>query len=435
MVTIEQWGGFDVANYGDLLFPLILEQALKKRLGSFHLTLASPHGGNYLADPGRRVRRIVSCQEPEFINQAVNAGAFVLGGGDIIRFDDHELARLYVGESGFAPTRTTSLFLDELGVLARTRPVLWNAVGIPFAFAPEEHARVRQAVAHVRYLSVRDEQSKTKLECAGIDRDIVVVPDTALLLRQLFPDPLLDHIVERLRANQLFPRAGQTLVVQVSGGSAEDAMEFGALLETLCDHVPCLNVVLLPICICHNDRATLRRLQQYVRRPLWFIDQDPSLEEVAALIAHADAFVGTSLHGHLTAFCFGIPHAFLLMPFNAPDKNLAYADMLGRGSCAIRKWSALVPTVTALLAGKLPPDAALLALLQRRTEAHFDTLATLVCAQRPQVQRTESQHIGALEPAITGRLLSRLIHFQNIQARIWNDATRPVIRRSARKPT
>ena len=43
---IAQIGTFDLENYGDLLFPVILENELKKRIQNVEIVLFSPIGGN-----------------------------------------------------------------------------------------------------------------------------------------------------------------------------------------------------------------------------------------------------------------------------------------------------------------------------------------------------------------------------------------------------
>ena len=43
--NVAQIGSFDVENYGDLLFPTVLEEELSKRIKIKELFLFSPNGG------------------------------------------------------------------------------------------------------------------------------------------------------------------------------------------------------------------------------------------------------------------------------------------------------------------------------------------------------------------------------------------------------
>src|SRR5262245_16618400 len=206
MVSISNWGTFDIANFGDLLFPLILQQELEKRLGSVAITLSSPQGGPFLPDPAQRVNRIIRMEDPAFFRQASDHAAVVLGGGDIVRFDDAVMAGLYdTSVEQAAASRFMRAFLVDLGLLARAVPVFWNAVGVTFDFAPEVYEQVRKSVKLVQYVSVRDETSRKRLEAAGVDREIRLVPDSAFLLEDLLPKRDLEPVIARLEAAGTFP--------------------------------------------------------------------------------------------------------------------------------------------------------------------------------------------------------------------------------------
>lgn len=119
-ISIAQWGTFDLANFGDLLFPLIFEREIKKRLGDAVVSLRSPIGGPFQPDPRRTVKRIVRFEDPLFYDQILGVDAIVLGGGDIIRFDDWALAGLYGSSADEAiRLRFMRVFLYDLGLLAQ----------------------------------------------------------------------------------------------------------------------------------------------------------------------------------------------------------------------------------------------------------------------------------------------------------------------------
>ncbi|RBL67417.1 polysaccharide pyruvyl transferase family protein, partial [Pseudomonas sp. MWU13-2625] len=75
------FGTFDVANYGDLLFPLIAEAALQARLGKVRLQAFSYHSRSTPQWP----YPVTSVSElPQLID---SLDAVLIGGGFIIRFD------------------------------------------------------------------------------------------------------------------------------------------------------------------------------------------------------------------------------------------------------------------------------------------------------------------------------------------------------------
>ena len=83
--------------------------------------------------------------------------------------------------SRFAP------FATDLGLLAEVRPVAWNAVGVPVDIPEALVPLLRSATVSVDLLTVRDEASKSRLEAAGVERPIDVVPDTAVLVDDVIP--------------------------------------------------------------------------------------------------------------------------------------------------------------------------------------------------------------------------------------------------------
>ena len=73
------------------------------------------------------------------------------------------------------------------------------------------------------------------------------------------------------------------------------------------------DVVLLPLGYCHGDHEFLRRLSARSNGALKYVDTY-SVFDMLSIIAAAEVFAGTSLHGNITAFSFGIPHLFGPLP-------------------------------------------------------------------------------------------------------------------------
>ena len=69
-----------------------------------------------------------------------------------------------------------------------------------------------------------------------------------------------------------------------------------------------LEVILLPVGLCHGDRDALLRVQNAGGGRFTLVDGVESPLEIGALISACDYFAGSSLHGNLTALSFGIPH-------------------------------------------------------------------------------------------------------------------------------
>jgi hypothetical protein len=108
------------------------------------------------------------------------------------------------------------------------------------------------------------------------------------------------------------------------------------------------------------------------------------VEDLAAAIAGAGVFLGSSLHGAITALAYGRP--FVLLNLMGEAKLDGFGDMTGLDRCVVHTAPEILPALDGALADPAPPS--LLADLQHRIDRHFDRLAELAsdrAAARPGV--------------------------------------------------
>src|SRR4029453_6186631 len=70
---------------------------------------------------------------------------------------------------------------------------------------------------------------------------------------------------------------------------------------------------------CHGDHEFLQSLAKLSNGIVKYADVH-SIFDMLAIIAASDVFVGTSLHGNITAFSFGIPHGFGPLPVSKAER-------------------------------------------------------------------------------------------------------------------
>jgi polysaccharide pyruvyl transferase WcaK-like protein len=409
VVRIGLWGTFDLEDYGEALSPRIGRAELVRRLPEAQVRAFSPLGTDHPTrfdggDPPEPLGRYV----PERLARLTEELDCVLvGSGDIIHDRDGELALRY----GRAAEELTELapsrfFIDGLGPeLEEECPVVWHAVGVPFDVPPQQVGRYREALTGRPYLSVRDEISKRRLEEAGVARGVAVVPDPAVLLPRHLDAEVLDRRLRYLRAIGSYPVRGSGLVVQGSRLLLPWVEELAVGVARIAEDLAA-PVVLLETSPARGDGEFAAALSLRVEGPVHRVSE-VGVEDVAALIAGSGGFVGDSLHGNVTAFAFGRPHAALGL--NGDPTLEGFARLIEAEACLARKPQDVAPAFHR--SAELGHRADVRTGLQARVDRHFDRLADVARQAagrrvRPDVAGSPSQwagHLAALRRAFEAR--------------------------------
>ncbi len=90
-LALGQFGTFDVENYGDLLYPALLERMFHQRNETREITSYSLVGSNSLQDSGCRTQPIRKL----FSSRFKPPHTLIVGGGDLLRTDWNTVASHY----------------------------------------------------------------------------------------------------------------------------------------------------------------------------------------------------------------------------------------------------------------------------------------------------------------------------------------------------
>lgn len=357
MKEIAQLGTFDVENYGDLLYPHIFPRLISSR-PIRHYSLLS---GKAPSEAGFSTQSIRSL----FTGRANEPLTLLVGGGDLLRTDSDIVARHYgrksrtstqtlrrsLGMSGYAGyvLREKIPRLDAANFYARTFRTRWMShpgagpfmidqhalppksvvayasCGVPHEFTPGESEVVKRVLDAASYIWLRDEQSAEKLRRAGVCQELHVAPDVAVVLSDYFNR---DELVKRGR--KILSQIGIDVNKAVTCFQSQPYPGFSEdeIVAELMEHKKRSNaeIVLLPLAYCHGDHEFLERLAQRAQGELNYCGAN-SVFDMMAVIAACDLFIGTSLHGNITAFSFGIPHLFGPLPVAKVGGFLAVAKL------------------------------------------------------------------------------------------------------------
>lgn len=355
---ITHLGTFDVENYGDLLYPIILRHVLRQRTKALQLSHYSPLAIEAPHEAGFETQSLTS-----LFHSSDEPRTIIIGGGDLLRTDWDVIASHYHQQSRgslrrlrnslgtlnaadylvrrrvmrldpinfFAPRFRSRWmnypgagpFLIDSNSLPPKSFISYVSCGVPHEFTPLERDDVKRVLDQARFIYLRDGQSAEKLRRAGVKSKVHVAPDLAMTLSDQFDrEELVCRGYETL--SRLGIDKGQRFLCfqcQPYPGFDDDEIIRQCRQYQERKSAP---VVLLPIGFTHRDNEYLKNLALRSGGTLKYVNVH-SIRDIMAIIASSDVFVGTSLHGNITALSFGIPHLFGPLPV---DKAAGFLDVV-----------------------------------------------------------------------------------------------------------
>lgn len=297
---IGMFGTFDLENYGDLLFPLIAEAQLARRLGPVNLSRFSYHARTSPEWP----YTVVSLADLPRLAGGLQGA--LIGGGHIVRFDS-EVATGYKPPVRLIHHPTGYWLTPALIALQHGIPVAWNAPGLYDDIPAWASDLMKLAFDNSQYVSVRDELSRTVLARFTDPARIHVVPDTAFGVSELLDDSRPSPEFARLCQSV---GLGDPYIIVQSTALLEPFLHF---LRRHSSSLKQFHFLALPLgpALGDHDQAVTEFFPELVRLPSW-----PPPLLLAELISHASAVVGRSFHLAVTALAFGVP-VFTPAPLSA----------------------------------------------------------------------------------------------------------------------
>lgn len=342
----------DRFNYGDLLFPIIAHKQLEQEFEVVNTAIVRTNLTELGALPtvpyGSLYQRRGAGEPRDAI---LVAGGEVLGSdwATLYSYVSPAFRRVY---DLFAARRTTRRGFELVvrNVLGHSEPVpfvpsrdslleevdfFFHAVGGCDTHESEHRENVKKVFDRACYISAREEDTTRSIkEGLGCGK-VVLTPDSAILMS--------DYYQKRPS-----PEGQGYICYQMRGHHWEEQFEtVRAQLDQLAERTG-RSIVLLSIGNCpgHDDQVPLQALSERLRCRTSFV-KPQSIEAVMMAIANSDLYIGTSLHGVITAMSFEVPYlgldpSILKIPSYlrtwAPDalkRATAFQDICQSGEAAL----------------------------------------------------------------------------------------------------
>jgi|TARA_B110000914_G_scaffold85199_1_gene75040 hypothetical protein len=333
----------DRVNYGDLLFPLIFKNILNKFDSKIEFINYGIIRSNLIYFGALKTHSYFKLIR----NTGKFGGNLVVGGGEVFfanwstlfgfinpiyaylkkyytfniiekkyKLSKYLLIRNQV-DIPFVPS------LSELSDI--TTKIFYNSVGGNFSGAntTKRNKIIINNLQEANHISVRDRRTQKSLDKFDVNSELS--PDSALIMSDLFPISYLENVVNKEKLN--LPKSYIFLQIGINKAPKNlDQFVTSFMNEAKSNN---LSVVLCPIGMApnHEDHKILDKILSYSEEFMMIIPEN--VFEIMYMIAKSDVYVGTSLHGLITAQSFNVP----FIPLN---------EKIGKMNAYCKTWTSSV---------------------------------------------------------------------------------------------
>lgn len=331
MIKVLIIGAFDRYNYGDLLFPLVIERQLSTYGKDFefeYFGLVKSDLSSVGGLPTKGLQEFYSqCNDPNKPVHVIIAGGEALGvtwnslfaalNPLFQRINKRHvkvnmLLDLNAWTKKILKGKTTLPFVFDKSDFVGVQSVTLNSLGgsglNPAVFAKYEF--LKSKLQNADYFAVRDQLTVDNLKKSGVSADLF--PDSAILMSEFYP---LDFLRKRITPEveeYVEKYAGKYVFAQINKKTTRD---YEHIIASGLDEI--YQKGKTEICLCpigkaldHDDHEALQEIGSILQSPYTYFDAD-NIWDIMYLIANAKCYVGTSLHGAITAMSYAVPHVGL----------------------------------------------------------------------------------------------------------------------------
>lgn len=319
-INILILGAFDRYNYGDLLFPHIIELALKQRgiIGNFHFyAIRNSNLSKYGGKKSKGIRRFY--KDAKTLKNVI----VIIAGGESIGISWLKMFSFY----SFI-YKIIAKFQKFFNVDFFVRKYLGAATDLPFIFtknvitaqaiilnslgecgAKQEDVNSNytfKCLSEVDYFAVRDRYT---LNAFSSFPNIKLYPDSAILMSEFYDKEYLQKHISSKVNDFISNNCRDYIFFQINnsflGAKTND-------FANMFDQIYAVSKKVLCFCAIgrasgHEDHIALKKVIKQIKSPVYLFDK-ASIGETMSLIANSELYVGSSLHGVITSMSYLVPY-------------------------------------------------------------------------------------------------------------------------------
>lgn len=319
--TINIFGAYDRHNYGDLLFPIILQKSLISQLNNKEYSIniysiidsdLSRYGALKTQDLGHLYKSmhqdstilivaggdVLTAQWASVLLALKHPAKIFMRGGRITSklFNRNNLAKFFLGGKSDFP------FVISKSNFPRLKAVLYNSVG---GTNFHKFANLYDSSLFGDYLSVRDEKLYNSI--SKQHESVKLVPDSAIVMSEFYPLHKLKELASP--SAREFAKEQSFVFFQINKTLSNNKLD---LIVQILKKIA--NEYNLKICLCpigratsHEDHVPMKKIHHVLPDDSFYIDQ-PTIWDTMFLIGISKMYIGTSLHGAITAMSYDVPY-------------------------------------------------------------------------------------------------------------------------------
>ena len=345
MNDIILYGAFDRHNYGDLLFPLIMERVINHLHPEKKVLIAGLINSDlskYGAKETITIKKALKMSKAD--------ATLILAGGDVVACDWQSAFGYLLPKSIFPiyeriacyyfPKSTQYVTSRLMGLTSKlpfnlsrcdiggSRKVIYNAVGatgVSNVTNEKDITLLGGLMNETHSVSVRDQFSQGQLERIGCTSS-KLAPDSATIMSSYISIDELEEESSHITKNLIEKYINGYIVFQISQAHVKGKEE--AFAKALSETSRDFNLPILFIAIGnaagHNDATGVHKVASLLANGTPYSTYlEGNIFDLMNIIRNTSCYCGSSLHGLITSMSYGVPRVELLPKLR---KQINYMD-------------------------------------------------------------------------------------------------------------